>query len=135
MDYKIVVSDQKTGKSYQVEAKDEKAKKIRGSKVGDKIDGGTLGLQGYKLEITGGSDKGGFPMKRGLHASNTQKILLGNGVGYKAKKGERARVRVHGEVVGDQIVQVNTRVIEYGGKPLDELLGKKEEPTKEGKSE
>ncbi len=130
MDYKVVVSDPKTGKSYQVEAKEEKAKKIRGSKIGDKFDGSLLGLPGYKLEVTGGSDKGGFPMKEGIHSSTAQRALLGNGVGFKAKRGERARIRVHGEIVGDAIIQVNTKVAEYGGKSLDELLGKPE--AKEG---
>jgi len=126
MEYKIVVSDPKTGKSYQVSVKDDQAKRIRGKIMGETIDGSLIDLPGYKLEITGGADKGGFPMKGGLHASRAMKVLMGNGVGFKAKNGQRARVRVHGEVVGDQIVQVNTKVLEYGSKSLEGILGKKE---------
>ena len=82
-----------------------------------------MNLPGYNLEITGGSVKAGFPMKRGAHTSGPLKILMGNGVGYKAEKGQRARRRVHGEIVGDYIVQVNTRIKEYGGKSVESLLG------------
>jgi small subunit ribosomal protein S6e len=133
MEYKIVVSDPKTGKSYQVDVKDEQAKKIKGLKLGESVDGAAVGLAGYKLEVTGGSDRGGFPMKRGLHSANAMKILMGNGVGFKAEKGHRAKRRVHGEVVGDQIVQVNTKVVEYGGKSLEEIFPPKAaEEKKEG---
>ncbi|MFH0861483.1 MAG: 30S ribosomal protein S6e [Candidatus Altiarchaeota archaeon] len=124
MEYKVVVSDPKNGKSYQLDVKDEQAKKIKGRKIGEAVDGSAVGLPGYKLEVTGGSDKGGFPMKAGVHLAGAVKILMGNGVGYHAEKGHRARRRVHGEEIGDNIIQVNTKVVEYGGKSLDELLGK-----------
>jgi len=119
-----VVSDPKNGKSYQVEVKDDQAKKIKGKKIGDTLEGVVVGLPGYKLEITGGSDKGGFPMRNGVHGPAAVRVLVNKGVGYKAKSGSRARRRLHGEEVGDAIVQVNAKVTEYGGKPLDELLGK-----------
>ena len=122
MEYKVVVSDPKTGKSYQVELKDDQAKKLRNKKIGDVFEGALLELPGYKLEITGGSDKGGFAMKEGVHSASPQKILMGNGVGFKADKGERSRRRVHGEIIGDMITQINTKVAEYGGKGLDVLL-------------
>ena len=124
MEYKVVVSDPKSGKSYQLDVKDEQAKRIKGRKIGEAVEGGAVGLPGYKLEVTGGSDRGGFPMKEGVHLAGAVKILMGDGVGYHAEKGHRARRRVHGEEVGDQIVQVNTKVTEYGSKSLDELLGK-----------
>lgn len=127
MEYKVVVSDPGTGKSYQVELKDEKAKKIKAMKIGDNLDGSILGLPGYSLEITGGSDKGGFPMKEGVHTQTPQKIYMGDGVGYNAEKGQRKRRRIHGEIIGDSIVQVNTKVVKAGTKGLDDLLGSKEE--------
>jgi small subunit ribosomal protein S6e len=136
MEYKVVVSDPKSGKSYQIDVKDEQAKRINGKKIGDAVEGATLGLAGYKLQITGGSDKGGFPMKRGLHSSKAAKILMGNGVGFKAEKGQRKKRRVHGEVVGDQIVQVNMKVLEAGSKKLEEIFpAKSAEDGKEDKKE
>jgi small subunit ribosomal protein S6e len=123
MEYKVVVSDPKTGKSYQVSVKDEKARKIRGVKIGDELDGAVLGLTGYKLELTGGSDRGGFAMKEGVHGQVAKKILMDKGVGYKAKSGSRARRRVHGQEVGEDIIQVNTKIVGYGSKSVEDLLG------------
>ena len=118
-----MVSDPKSGKSYKLDVKDEQARKLKGKKIGDEVDGSALGLPGYKLELTGGSDKGGFSMKEGVHGAVATKILRGKGVGYKAKSGSRARRRVHGEVVGDDIVQVNTKITGYGSKDVEGLLG------------
>jgi small subunit ribosomal protein S6e len=122
MEYKVVVSDPKSGKSYQIDVKDEQAKKIKGKKIGESLEGSIVGLAGYKLQITGGSDRGGFPMKMGLHSQSATSILMGNGVGFKAERGQRKKRRVHGEVIGDQIVQVNAKVLEYGGKKLEEIF-------------
>jgi small subunit ribosomal protein S6e len=123
MEYKVVISDSKAGKSYQVEVKDEQAKKLRGLKMGDEFEGVIVGAPGYKMRITGGSDRGGFPMRKGVHTQGAKKILSADGVGFKAKRGERKRVRVHGEIVGDDIVQVNTSITGYGSKPITEILG------------
>jgi small subunit ribosomal protein S6e len=130
MEFKVVVSDPKTGKSFQVDLKDENARKIRHKKIGESIDGSILGLSGYTLEITGGSDKGGFPMKKGLHGQKAAYILAESGVGYKPEKRVRSRKRMRGEAISEDIVQVNTKVREYGRKPLEEVFGVKgvEEP-------
>lgn len=128
MAYKVVVSDPKTGKSYNIEVKQEMTARLKGKKIGDSLEGAVLGLSGYTLEITGGSDKGGFPMKKGVHGQTAQKILTGDGIGYRTKEGgSRARRRIHGEEVGDNVVQVNAKVVEYGSKSLEDTLGKKEE--------
>lgn len=133
MEYKVVVSDPKTGKSYQVDVKEGEAKKIKGRKIGEIVEGSLLGMPGYKVKVTGGSDKSGFPMKTGLHTQASSYLLIGDGVGFKAERGERRRRRVHGEVVGDQIVQVNTRVVEYGAKALDEIFPPKPKEAQEEK--
>jgi SSU ribosomal protein S6E len=70
---KLIVSDQKTGKSYQVEA----VNKISGMNIGDELDGGSLGLGGYRLKITGGSNKDGTPMKSDLPGGKRKKFFLG----------------------------------------------------------
>ena len=54
MVYKVVVSDEDV--TYQLELDDKDANVVNGLKIGDEFAGGVLGLKGYKLEITGGSD-------------------------------------------------------------------------------
>lgn len=124
-----MIGDPETGKSYQQEIKDDKAKKIKGKTIGDEIDGTVLGLTGYKLVITGGSDKGGFAMKKGVHGRGGTRILMKGGVGYKKRSEIRKRKRVKGEVISEDIVQVNMKITTKGKKKIEELLnlGEKEE--------
>ena len=53
---------------------------LLGKKIGDVVDGIFVGSgetpSGYKLEITGGSDKTGTPMRRDLEGGNRQSILV-----------------------------------------------------------
>jgi len=130
MDYKVVVSDAKTGKSYQLTVKEDDFKKVRGSKIDDTIEGGVFGLSGYKLQITGGTDKAGFALKRGVHGSKATRILMDSGVGYSPKEKVRVRKRVHGEVVDIDVSQLNTKVVSYGSKSIEDALGIKPEEKK-----
>ncbi len=124
----------RSGKTYKVELPKEKEVLFIGKRIGDEIDGGEIGLAGYTLLITGGSDKSGFPMRKGVHGTAKEKLLLSGGVGYNPKrKGEKRRKTVRGEVVSDEIVQLNLKVVKEGPTKLEELLGKKEE--KKGDSE
>ena len=127
MEFKIVVSDPESGKSYQREIKDDKAVRLKGLNVGDEFDGTILGLGGYKLEITGGSDKSGFPMKKGVHGIHRAMILMSGGVGYNPKKSVRKRKRVRGEKIDADIVQINAKISTRGRKDVEELLGLKVE--------
>lgn len=130
-----MISNPTTGKSYQLDVKEDKAKTIKGKKIGDGLDGAFLGLAGYKLAVTGGSDKSGFPMRQGIHGSGRAKVLLDGGVGYNPVRDERKRKRVHGEKIEDDIVQVNLKVTAAGKKTLEELLGVKTEAAAESKPE
>ena len=65
-DFKLVVSDPKTGKAYNVDVTGAKSNKIIGRPIGSEIEGDVAGLPGYKLVITGGSDKDGMPMRGDL---------------------------------------------------------------------
>ena len=55
MAFKIVVSEKEL--SYQLEVDD--GKQLNGLKIGEEFDGQIVGLDGYTLKITGGSDKNG----------------------------------------------------------------------------
>ncbi len=131
MEYKIVISDPKTGKSYQYDVKDEKAKRFNGMKIGDIFDGSILGMNGYKLQITGGSDISGFPMKKGIKGSKKLRILMKGGSGYRPKGVVRKRKTVKGEVIDENIVQINTKVIKTGSKSIESLLGIDKEKSNE----
>lgn len=108
------------GKSFQKEI-DENL--VYGRKIGEKIDGSSLGLDKFELQITGGSDKEGFPMKKGVEGSSRKRLLLSGGVGYKPKrKGVKRRKSVRGEVVSEEIAQLNLKVLKEGGKKFDQVF-------------
>lgn len=139
MELKLVISDPESGKSYQRELKDEKAKRLKNLKLGDEFDGEILGLVNYKLEIMGGSDKAGFPMKKGVHGTKRAMVLMVKGVGYNPERDVRRRKRVRGENIDEDIIQVNTKITHKSDKPVEELLGippaKSEKKPAEEKSE
>jgi len=123
MEFKVVVSDPESGKSYQREVKDEKAARIGTLKLGEEFDGALVGLVGYTLKITGGSDKAGFPLKKGIQGMKRAMVLMEGGVGYNPQKRVRVRKRVRGEKIAEDVVQVNTAVVKRAKKTIEELLG------------
>ncbi|MFB0523741.1 MAG: S6e family ribosomal protein, partial [Candidatus Bathyarchaeia archaeon] len=103
-----------------------------GRRTGEIIDGSIVGLPGHKVQITGGSDKDGFPMRPSVHGGVRRRVILRGGVGFNSRyEGERKRKTVRGNVITDEIVQVNMRIAE---KPKPAKKGKKtkgkEEKTK-----
>lgn len=130
MEFKVVIGDPKTGKSYQ---KSVPEKDLTGKKIGEKIEGKILGLDNYELEITGGSDDCGFPMRKDIDGILRKKILAVEGIGIKTndKKGRKIRKTVRGNTISTKTVQINMKVLKQGIKPLEELLGKKEEKSEE----
>ena len=62
VEFKVVVNDGKNGKSHQVEVSGHHANSLIGKKIGDDVDGIFVSLPGYKLQITGGTDRNGFPI-------------------------------------------------------------------------
>ena len=128
-EFKLTINDCKTGKSYNkiVETDIFKGKKIR-----EKISGDSLGLKGYELEIRGGSDKSGFPMRPDMAGQLKKKALLSGGVGVTIpREGARIRKTVRGNEISRDTVQINLKIIKYGAKKIDELLGTKEESKEE----
>ncbi len=112
-EFKVVVSDPKSGRAKQITVSDPASYALIGLKIGDVIDGSVLGLPGVKLKITGGSDKAGFPMIPYLPGGRKYRILLSGPPGFRPKeKGLRRRKTVRGNVITEDIVQINTVVIE-----------------------
>ncbi len=119
---KLVVNDVKNAKSLQKEVPDDKASAFHGKKIGEGFDGGLAGLPGYKLAITGGSDRDGFPMRPEVSGQARKKLLLAGRPGLRVqRKGERRVKAVVGNTVSARTAQLNARIVEYGEKPLEEL--------------
>ncbi|HIH86566.1 MAG TPA: 30S ribosomal protein S6e [Methanosarcinales archaeon] len=124
VDFRIIVSDGNTGLAHQVEISGGHANGFIGKSIGDVVSGDAVGLPGYSLKIKGGTDKGGFPMRRGLPGSPRRKILVTGGVGFNSLvKGMRRRKTMRGEEISSDVSQINVLVEEYGNKSIDELLG------------
>jgi small subunit ribosomal protein S6e len=133
---KIVIADPKKGRAYQTEIDDTKSKLFHDKRISEEIDGNMLGLNGYKLKITGGTDKDGFPMRADVHGTERKRILISGGAGVRKKgKGERVKKTVRGNTVSDRIAQINVIVTTEGEKGIAETLGLTEKPEKEKKDE
>lgn len=128
-EFKIVINDSKTGKSYQKVLNDDS---LLGKKINDKVDGKLLGLTGYELQITGGTDNAGIPMRQDVDGIARRKILIGKSIGVrKAPKGIRYRKTITGNTVSSRTVQINMAVINPGTGNIEEHLGIKKEEKQE----
>ena len=123
MEFKLVIGG-KDGKCHQVDIKSPEADHLHKRVIGDKIKGDVLGFDGYEFEITGGSDKAGFPMRKGIQF-HRKKVLTGKGVGFsgkkrnkEAQKGLLKRRTVCGERITGIIRQVNVKIVKEGKGPL-----------------
>jgi small subunit ribosomal protein S6e len=124
--FKVVVSEKE--KSVQMEVDASKTKKLVGLTLGEEFDGDIVGMEGYTLKITGGSDKNGFPMKKDLSGPRRVRSLVSGGIGYNpTRDGERRRKTFRGNTISEDIVQISTIVTKAGAKSLDEITGSEEE--------
>lgn len=109
--FKVVISDG-TGKSVSQELKDKVANPLLGLKIGDVIDSNIVGIDG-KMQITGGSDKSGTPMRSDLHGGVKKYILLARGVGMRNRtQGIRIRKLIRGNMVTEEIYQLSSKLLE-----------------------
>jgi small subunit ribosomal protein S6e len=110
--FKVIISDAK-GRSQAQEIKDVAAQPFLGSKIGDSIDSSTVGITGGKIRITGGSDRSGTPMRPDIHGGVKKYVLLSKGVGMRdIKDGNRIRKLVRGNLITEEIYQLNCMLID-----------------------
>jgi small subunit ribosomal protein S6e len=115
--FKVIVSDPKGGKSKVVELDGARAVPLIGRKLGETVDGSVVGMSGKKLQITGGSDKDGFPMRHNIHGGVRISVIVSKSVGFHPQReGERRRKTLRGNVITEDIVQVNAKVVEKAKK-------------------
>jgi small subunit ribosomal protein S6e len=131
--FKIIISDPETGTSKVIELEETRAVPLIGRKIGEVIEGSVVDLQGHKVQIIGGSDKDGFPMRGNVHGGVRRRVILSGGVGFNPQdEGERRRKTVRGNVITDEIVQVNMKIVE---KPKQPKEGKKTKEKREKEKE
>ena len=107
VNFKVVLSD-KTGKSLSYELKDKDAQPFLGSKIGDTFDSSLIGISGGKLQITGGSETSGTPMRSDVHGGVKKYVLLNTGVGMRdSTEGKRIRKLIRGNMITEEIYQLN----------------------------
>jgi len=125
--FKVIVSDPEGGKSKVVELDGARAVPLIGRRLGETVDGSVVGMSGRKLQITGGSDKDGFPMRPNIHGGVRVSVIVSKSVGFHPhREGERQRKTLRGNVVTEDIVQVNMKVIEKPKKAERPKKAKKE---------
>ncbi|WP_115862459.1 30S ribosomal protein S6e [Halorussus litoreus] len=123
-DFQVVVADPDSGATYQRDVDGQDANRFVGRAIGEEVDGGAAGLDGYTLEITGGSDDAGRPMRGDVSGPNLKEVLLDGGTGYKpSRDGERKRVTVRGSEVSEATAQLNVKIAERGDESVEDLLG------------
>lgn len=108
----LIVSDPSTGKSQKIELEDARMTPLFGKKIGEVVDGAIANMAGYKLKITGGTDKDGIPMRSDIHGSAKSQIILSGGVGFHPKaEGERRRKVIRGNTIGPESKFINMAVV------------------------
>ncbi len=118
--FKVIVSDPQAGTSKVVEIDEARAAPFIGRRLGETIDGSAVDLPAHTVQILGGSDKDGVPMLGNVHGGVRRRVVLSGGTGFSAKKkGERRRKTVRGNIITDEIVQINMKIIERPTKPAE----------------
>ena len=128
VEFKAVIADPKSGKSYKHDVGGHLANSLIGKKIGEEVDGLFVGLPGYKLKITGGSDKDGVPMRADLAGPKRHRPLISGGVGFHpVRPGMRKRKTLRGGVVGPDLLQLNLKITTRGPKGIEDAFQEKGE--------
>ena len=138
MAFKLNISDKE--KAWRMELEGEA---LFGKKIGEKIEGKEIKpeFDGYEIEITGTSDKAGFPGHKDIDSPTLTKRLLTRGFGMKTAEphGLRLRKTLRGGIISEDIIQINMKVLKHGHKKLQEIFPEqnkpKEHPVEEVKKE
>ena len=138
--FKINIAE-KSGKTYKLEVE---AEALVEKALHDKVDGKDISedLVGYEFEITGASDKSGFPALADVEGFGRKKVLLTYGKAMKKRprregkrklttptpKGLRLRKTVRGKIISSEIIQINLKILKEGNKKLSEVFPEQNKP-------
>ncbi len=130
VEFKASIADPDGDKTYPLDITGAHANSLINKKIGDVIDGIFVKLPGYKLVITGGTDKDGFPMRKDLPGGRRAKLLVAKSKGFRpTHKGTRRRKTMRGNTITNDIVQINMRITTPGMKKVEDLIGSNAEKT------
>ena len=129
----LIIADPEAGTNEKRELEDARMAPLVGLRIGESIDGTVADLTGYRIQLTGGTDKDGIPMRPDVHGGVKARIVLSGGVGFKPKnKGERKRVVVRGNTVTAETTFLNFKIVEKPkGQKKKKAEPKPEEPAEE----
>ncbi len=130
----LIVSNPVDGTSQRVELDDQQLRALYGTRIGQVVEGAVAGMQGYKIKLTGGTDKDGIPMRPDVHGSAKARVVLSGGVGYKPKnKGDKKRKVVRGNTVSTETTFLNFTIVEApkGRKKAEKEPAEAEAPAEE----
>ena len=116
-DFKLVIGDPKTKRAYKFDLKSPDSDQLIGKKIGDNFRGELIGLQGFELQITGGTDKAGFSMYKALDGVGRRKLLLKGPPSYhvpKKVKGRLEKKTVRANTIATDVVQINCKIVKQG---------------------
>lgn len=124
---KLVLSNPEDGTAKTITLDPNIFRLFIGKRIGDEIDGSVFGYKGYRIRITGGTDKDGFPMRPDVSGVRKVRILIAAGIGFRGyekppskkkkrrqrrkKKGLRRRRTVRGNVISEVIAQINAVLV------------------------
>ena len=116
---KLNIGDSKAKNTFNKTV--EEVSMLYGKKIGDVIKGELIELPGYELEIRGGSDASGFPMRKDVQGTARKRILIVGGVGLRKTKykGSRIRKLVAGNTIYEKTSQINLKVTKWGKDPIE----------------
>jgi small subunit ribosomal protein S6e len=136
MPFRLDIGDPKSKKTFHLETSSEA---FIGKKIGEKVEGKDIpehaDLNDYEFEITGMSDKAGFPGLKQVDGVGRKRLLLTRGKGMKQKKphGLKLRKLIRGNTIAEDIMQINLKVAKQGSRPMSEIFKKAEAITEEKK--
>jgi small subunit ribosomal protein S6e len=124
---KLVLSNPADGTAKTIPLDPNIFRLFIGKRIGDEIDGSVLGYKGYRIRITGGTDKDGFSMRPDVSGARKARILVTAGIGFRGyerppskkkkrrqrrkKEGLRRRRTLRGNVISEIIAQINAVLV------------------------
>jgi len=124
---KLNIANPSTGAQKLLEFDDEKKMRIfYDKKISSEVDVDSLGdeWKGYRVKITGGNDKQGFPMMQGVLVNQRVRLLLDkNSIScFRARRsGERKRKSIRGAIVGPDISVISLIITKKGEQEIPGL--------------